>query len=205
MMYSSPCGAWRIAVAVALGLTFLTTAQATLITYKLSGVGTGTLGSSSFTAAPFTITATADTDDITLSSPGVYRVFTLTDEILIMGLAPASFIGRTIVVDNQNIERAGFSDQSANRSVFFVINSQFSSYDLSTSIGPESGTSSGNVFTNFVTTAGLLSFYPATFGTTASFEAITVIPEPTTAFFGAGLIGVVGLTRRRTRSVAKAA
>jgi hypothetical protein len=39
---------------------------------------------------------------------------------------------------------------------------------------------------------------------TASFSAPGPIPEPTTAIFGAGLIGVVGLARRRTRSAAMA-
>ena len=118
-------------------------AQAAPIIYTISSVGSGSLGSNSFNDASFTITATADTSQISLLSAGVFIVPDLSATISISGLGTATFTSATNF-SNENTEAVGINSGPGALDILDVLNPVFETYNLSTSIGPVSGGTGGN-------------------------------------------------------------
>ena len=179
-------------------------AQAAPIEVTISGTGSGTLGSLSFSDAGFTIRTTGDTAarrTIDFFPPEVYDVPMDTAEISIAGLPTATFSLPTRVFVNHGRggpASAGFSrGGSDGTDILNIESSAFATWDLLTNIGPVFDATLGPLSQagNLGTSAGPLTFTAYRNGT---FNAV-VVPEP------AGLIAVAAsalplLLRRRRRS-----
>jgi hypothetical protein len=170
------------------------------IAYTESTTASGSLGSGAFVNESVLLTMTADTATIYDSFGVLYNPGTLT--VKVPGLPTATFTDDMQAVDNPNVPDAGFSDLTIAYAVLFTHNSAFSTYDLTTAIGPLVGTSAFNAGKAFPTTAGRFvvdSVGDTTF--TATTAATTAVPEPSSrALLGtallclalAGLAGVAG-------------
>lgn len=152
------------------------TAQADPVTYILSGTGSGSLGLDSFTNVGFTITSTADTANITESTPGVFDVPDITASIFVTGAGTGDFNLSSLPVGNVDNQQgvAGISSIGENFAILGDQNAQFKSYDLSTSLAPAAGIPIENNGLAFSTTAGdfILSEVSS-----VTFQA-EVVPEP---------------------------
>jgi hypothetical protein len=155
------------------------------ITYEFSATGNGSLGGQPFNNANFTITSTADTYNVTLSAPGIFRVDTDTAVVSVAGIGSGAFSNLTVNVDNQNLGGVGVSDFEQDAAILFVDHDAFLSYDLTTSIGPLSGPPAFNPGFNFPTSNGDFSL---TSVSEVTFRA-TAVPEPASAI----LLGAAGL------------
>ena len=187
---------------LALAASALPAAHAGGITYTVRGVGSGTLDNQAFTNAAFSIVSTADTAAITHPAPGVFFVTDLTSSVTVAGLGTDSFSFNPSNAVNQNtgVNGAGVSDLGQGLAILFVHNPVFAAYDLSTAIGPVSGTPSFNRAATFATTAGDFSLSTVS---SATFTATTAaVPEAsTTVSFGLllalGMGGMVIAKRRK--------
>jgi hypothetical protein len=160
-------------------LAGLCNVQPAEVIYTLSSVGSGRLGTNSFFSAPFTITSTADTSQITHPLTGIFRVPDITATVFVSGIGTATFTIPTINVVNQHntagTPGVGISDPGQGLAILFAFgNPALASYDLSTSLGPITGTPGFNNFASFGTTAGDFLLSSAS---TVTFQAI-VVPEP---------------------------
>jgi hypothetical protein len=180
------------------------TAEANSVVYTLSGTGTGSLGATPFSDVVFTITSTADTANITESQlqpgPPGYYIFVVPDitaTVFVSGLGAATFTIPTHNFDNFNTDIAGISASDLKGDILDINNSAFTSYDLSSSLGPLTGTPLINPGVTFQTTVGDFSLSSISFVT---FQA-DVVPEPSTfAFLGVALFGLV-LWRQRHKTM----
>lgn len=144
------------------------------ITYVFSGPATGTLGATPFTGAQVTITATADTANITtLGGVPTDPCINLTGlTINIAGIGNATAIAPGAFVDVPSLSLWALLSGSCSMSMtdgwLDQINALAASYGLITAIGPTTGTPfiAGSV----ATTSGLLTFatIPLTFQATLS-------------------------------------
>jgi PEP-CTERM motif-containing protein len=183
-------------------------AQAAPISYTISAVGSGSLGTNSFSDVSFTITSTADTSQIDINSPLFPDILVVTNEsatIEISGLGTATFTSTLSDFANQyvgpqwnrTVGAVGVTDISDGYDIIDVQNSAFDTYDLRSSIGPVSGTTFGNAGYPVGTTAG--TFQLNSLPTTATFQAtLQSVPEPATVLLVALGLGVLLIGRRRS-------
>jgi len=148
------------------------------ITYTLSGVGSGSLGGVSFSNSAFTITAFADTSDVTHFLAPVFRVTNSATTISISGVGSGTLLTNSVTLDFQNPNP---SEASAGIFLYYqgprllsVFNSAFQTYELNTSFASHSGNSGIQPAFIFPTTAGDFSLSAVS---SASFAA-SVVPEP---------------------------
>jgi hypothetical protein len=176
-----------------LGLALLSSSIATassVFTYTETVVGSGTFDATAFSRQTVTLTETADTSGIALFSPGVY-ILPGTVTVTVPGIGTGTFTDSMEVFSNQNASDGGFYDLTLPGNVLFNDNAAFATYDLSTPIGPLSGTSFVDTTDTFATTLGNFSF---SFGaSTATFTAVnSAAPEPgTMGLLGIGLAAAV--------------
>src|ERR1700722_4579349 len=170
---TSLCGRILTGIACLIGIS----SMAVPITYTLTDNGEGYVGSYYFNGL-FTITATADTSQITEPSPGVYNVINLSTTIDVPGLGVATFTSPTTTVDNQASQEAGLIDPAQNLDIFFATQiPALGSYALATSLGQVTGRDLFNSGTaSYGTTDGAHSFFSVE-EYEATFQATTV-PEP---------------------------
>ena len=194
-------------LAATLTLTAVSSVHATPVTYTLTGTFTGTLGTTSFTSTPGTITQMGDTSGVTSLGFGSYSNTTGVSSITLQGIGTASFLSPTF---------GAFS--STNSASFFDAMSGFGAslydpmlgpYDLSAPFSDSSSTAILIISSNFLdpdpptesTSLGVLSFTgdngsAATF--TATADTVTATPEPGSfALLGTGLLGAASLARKR--------
>jgi hypothetical protein len=185
----------RFAVVLAAIGIFGGAAWATPITYTESVTGTGMLGATGFTNSLVTVTVLADTSNIVIFSGGVLHSGAGTGTINVAGIGTATLTGPDIeVVLNQTNGNLGVSDLTAGRVVFFTQNAVFDTYDLKSSIGPDSGTALFNLQT---APSSLGGFEFSSVSGNSTFTA-TLAPEPTsTMLLGTGLLALVALSRFR--------
>jgi hypothetical protein len=173
------------------------TVHAETITYTETATISGALNGVFFSNDLLTLTGTADPANITISSGIFFNQLSLSFSVA--GVGGGTFTDTTSVVANPGLTRAGFSDITADLAILFTTdNPVFSTFDLSTSIGPIAGSALFNV-TSFGTTAG--AFLIESSGD-ATFTAVASgVPEPSTwamMILGFAGIGLIGCRRRKT-------
>jgi len=176
-------------------IVFLGNANAVNITFTYEGIGSGTLGGSSFSDAAFTITGMGDTVNRSSFDFGTSKGFSIDDNsasIAISGLGTFNFVTPTRTFVNNTYYGVGFSRaESVGGTDLFYSPSAYAygTWDMLSSIGPISGTGRllqwtptpayGPVNTN----AGVLvfndAFPPATFQATIGSAPIGNIPAET--------------------------
>ncbi len=194
-----PALSWFIAAIVL--LTAGSTTRAALITYTFSGVGNGTIDETAW-SGDFTFVFSGDTANVSGPSGGEYYQYALGGTFSEGSYNATLDANNTIVVNTDpSFPRLGFFNSTVDNSGL-IQNSAFASipYDLSTSIGPITGTGSNllptfnSVGDGFGTTGGqtveLLGMTSLTF-------TAAIVPEPSSVVLLAiGLaIGSAGLLR----------
>jgi hypothetical protein len=190
-------------IIIALFLGIATTMFAGPITLTFSGVATGTLGTTSFTAQPFTVSSTGDTSAVFITPGPDYNLPAIGAVINIGGFSPATFTDATSWLDPQGSGDMIFNDAALNIELlgFTKLFEGLETYQFQTSIGPISGGFPfiPNIFANFqniATSQGLLTI------TTTSdnvFTAVVPTPEPSSTWLTmAGLASVLLLRIKRS-------
>jgi hypothetical protein len=110
------------------GMTF-----AAPITFTFTGNGSGTVNSTPFTNADYTITLKGDTTAIT-NSLNVYHLIT-TATMVIAGVGTATITDPVEIYDNPNVSVLGFAREGG-YTLLGLDNAAFATYALSTSLGP---------------------------------------------------------------------
>src|SRR6476620_818654 len=126
----------RLASVVTSGLLALslTPTHSTPISYSETAPVSGSLGGVSFSDSLLTLTASGNTTNIT-SAGGVFSIL-LPVSFSVAGIGSGTFTDATEVVSNTGVPDAGFSDLGVNRGILFTSDPAFSTYFLSTAIGP---------------------------------------------------------------------
>ena len=182
-----------------LGVALLSSsiASAGLLTYTETVVGSGSFDAISFSGQTVTLTETADTSGITLPGAGVYEL-PGTVTVTVPGIGTGTFTDSMVVFSNQNGNADGGFFDNTNGNLVFNHNAAFATYALATAIGPLSGTSFVDTTGTYATTLGSFSFTSG--ATTATFTAVSAVPEPgTLGLLGIGLAAVVAGRRLLAR------
>ncbi len=195
-----------VIAAVAMALVVqVQSASAGPITYTQIATGSGSLGGTSFTNAVVTITAIADTAGIILSDPSdkFYEVTNESTTVDVAGIGSATFTDTIYTGVVQLFQVAGFHDINS-EDILDTGSPTFSTYNLSTSIGPLAGTTIINPGWSFPTTAGAFIFTSAN-ENDSTFQATlgtAPIPEPSSLIL-AGIAALVGLGLWRSHRVGR--
>jgi hypothetical protein len=189
--------------AVASGLAFSMPARAGMVTYTFNGVGNGTVDSTAW-SGDFTFVFTADTSNIT-SGGGEFFQRNIGGTFTQGSFSATLNADDTVVVNNDpSTPRLGFFNSTFDNGGT-IQNPLFTTYDLSTSFGPITGTGSNLLPTlntlghGFDTTDGhtveLLGITSLTFTATA-------VPEPASVtLFATGLAACALFLHRRRKAV----
>jgi len=168
-----------------------------------SAIGSGSLGSNSFSNSLLTLTATGDTSNV-VNVGGLYVLpgITVAIDVATLGTT-ANLTDKAQVFDNQpGPIYAGIIDTTVLTGglptiILDTFNSAFSSYALTTSIGPIQGTSGGVSGVSFNTNQG--SFVLSSLSNNPTFTAsVASAPEHATpVLLGLGMMALAALKRRR--------
>jgi hypothetical protein len=164
------------------------------IALTFSGDATGTLGTTSFTDASFTVTSTGDTSSVFVT-PGPFENLPAVDATIdITGFSPALFTDATSWVDPEGSGDIIFDDATLNTEIlgFTRLFSGLETYQFQNSIGPVVGGFPfvPNIFENFQdipTSQGLLTI---TMSSNNAFTAV-VTPEPASPWLALASLGAV--------------
>ncbi len=199
-MIPTPRRLFTLAAAAVLALAPVV-AEAQSILFRHDGrAGSGTIGDISFTDRGFSIFASGDIGARQSYSAGFF-IDHLSARIEIEGIGSFDFVTGTRTFVNNASQLVGFSRAGTTGADLFngPFNSAFSSWDMTTDIGPIAGNASLIQWggSPVVTSGGTLVFASST--TAASFTATTnVVPEPSTyALLATGLVSLVVVARRR--------
>ena len=156
----------------------------------------GVLDGTAFTDETVTIVLTGNTSTITHVGGTYYDSGTAT--VSVSGGGTDTFTNAVEVFDDQTTHVAGIADVGG-ALVLDTDNAAFTTYALSTSIGPLGGGSQGNSGTSYATTGGSFKFTsPLNIDHPSDFTA-DLVPEPgTLGLLGSG-IGLLLIRRRAAR------
>lgn len=180
-------------------------AHADDITFTHTGVGSGTIGATSFTGAAFTITDIANTSSVTSFSEGFF-VNDTSASISISGVGTFDFLTPTETFVNNLSELVGFGHGSLGADLYDgPANAAFDTWNMLSSIGAISGTASlfQWTFSPVNTSGGVLAF-PGTQSSETAFTATiataSAVPEPSTFVLMLTMIALVLGMRKRIAS-----
>jgi hypothetical protein len=180
-----------------------TPAVAVPITYTVTDTATGSLNGVAFSNASIVLTMNNNTTNVTNPSSGLFSIVgTIT--VSVNGAAPVTFTDTTRVYIAQLAggEVLGYEDLTQGVDILDTASAQFSTYDLSTAIGPITGSSLAfNPGNSFPTSGGAFILNAA--GNPTFTATIPAVPEPvpepgSLAVFASALAGL-GLVFRRGR------
>ncbi len=193
-----------ILAALALLILGVSPVGATPITYVEQAVATGELGSTAFTDALVTLTYVGDTINIQSSGTGLFGDHKGTATVNVAGIGTATFTDKMIAAVTQNTDgglypyapSAEISDHTSDLLICATSNPIFATYDLSTAIGPISGTALWNGGALFPTTDG--NFLISIISGDATFTATTSpVPIPGALLLLAPGLASVAAVRRK--------
>jgi hypothetical protein len=170
-------------------------ARAGVITYTIEATASGVLGGERFTGAELTITAAAETADISMFFPGVYDAGIDPGEawVTVAGVGTAVLDGRRMYVFvNQEEQLAGFGEAN---DLLDMTNRALAGYDLVGSIGPLRGAAFAGPGW-FPTSLGLLRITRVMGERSGTFTA-TEAAEPAAVWLAA--LGLAGMAVRKRR------
>ncbi len=194
-----------LSLALFLGFT-ATAAFGNPIALTFSGVATGTLGTTSFTDAPFTVTSGGNTSSVFVTPGPIDNLPAIGATIDITGFSPATFTDATSWVDPEGSGDIIFNDATLNTEIlgFTHLFAGLETYQFQNSIAVVGGFPFiPNIFENFQnipTSHGLLTI---TMTSNNAFTAIVATPEPASpwlALTGLGAVVFFGRMRRSTRT-----
>ena len=193
---------YRVLVA-AVGLVALalsgSPAAAVPIQVTITATGSGTIGTTPFNGAAFTLHLSGDTAARRTINPNINDIPLTTALIEIAGVGTAAFTVPTRVFVNRSVfassSAAGFSLESGN-DILNVEGAGFATWDMTTDVGPVFNANPYplNQAQNLPTTLGELDF---TAYSNATFTA-DVVPEPAAAA-GLSVSALAALVARRPR------
>jgi hypothetical protein len=199
----------RLAVLAILGILGAGKVRAAVITITETVTATGSLGGTAYNGL-VTITATGDTNGVVPYGPNLIGFNNTSATVTVEGIATATFTALTLGFVNQSsVPGAGIELGAVNNpnpaDILDVRNPAFSTYNLTSSIGPLTGTPVFEGPSSYATTLGVFSF--TSFLGNATYQAVVTaaVPEPTSLTL-AGIGGVIGVgCARRVRREANAA
>jgi hypothetical protein len=166
---------WKRLALALVSAGFLTSAssrsEAGMITYTETVQATGILGGSFFSNDLLTFTFVGDTTNVTGTPGGLYQNRVGTATVSVNGMT-YTLTSPSEVADDQMGGSASIGEGFA---ILGVQNTAFNAYDLTTSIGPITGSTLFMPGPSFATSGGSLSLFAV--AQTATFQA-SVIPEP---------------------------
>lgn len=180
------------AAAAMLAAGVFASANASPLTYKLTGLFTGSIGGTPVGLGTITWTLTSDTSRLVTLGSGIVKAPALTDTIKVSGFGTLTASGASELLDEPSAGRDAFYITGLGTRIVFGAPALVG-YVPSVSIGPvpvliDSFNAVPTDKGDFIITGARLSF-----------QAIAA-PEPLTlALFGAGLAGL-GVARRRQKA-----
>jgi hypothetical protein len=171
-----------------------TVSEAATIAYTETAQIFGRLNGVPISGKLLTLTAFADTTSIVWNGTCCFFAPTANVTFSVTDVGSGIFTHTVGVVSNTNSGSAGFSDFFANRLILFTTNPAAfgASYDLTTPIGPITGTALYNSGIAFPTTVGdliILSSGNSTF-------TATIVPLPAAFWLLGSALGVLSWLRR---------
>ncbi|OPY13734.1 MAG: hypothetical protein A4E66_00650 [Syntrophus sp. PtaB.Bin001] len=186
------CLALLLAVGLVLGSSLPTFAAP--ITYMEQAIGSGSLDGSSFFDRLVTITFVGDTSTVT-GSAGFFTNSVGTATVSVAGVGSDTLTNAFVFVNQGWTPAAavGFGDNMAGGSILDTLHSAFASYDLTTAIGPQTGSTFYRNDLTFATGSG--TFHLDLAGD-STFTATTVPLPSALLLLGPGLVGLIGIRKR---------
>ena len=193
----------RLLILIAIVLAFLgeERADAQFLTYLESATASGSLGGTPFTSETIYLTASADVSDITFSS-STYTVTNLSAAVDVPGIGTGIFTDSTDMFDYQTNGIAGITGlvNGDPADILDITNPAFTTYNLSTRIGPLSSNEDlSDEDLDFSTSLGNFTITSLVSGS-GTFEAV---PEPSSFGMGAVLLAILLASRWKKFQVAR--
>ena len=170
---------------------------ATPITYTDSFIGSGSLGSTSFTDQLVTLTGVGDTDNVYEYETRIF-VNIVPTTVSIAGGATGTFADPIRFLANQDFSLVGVTDFAVQSGILFTTDDVFAMYDLTTAIGPATGSSNIRSGMSFATSSGAFTMTSVGDSTFTATLAPAAVPEPSSlVLLGTGALGVLGMMKRK--------
>ena len=172
------------------------------IVYTESVTASGTLGSESFTNSLVTLTFVGDSSTVFSVISGFFTNEIGTATVDVASLGSATFAPGVVITDDLAGGHVEFEDaiirDPVDQLMLATFNSAFDIYNLTTSIGPITG-SDGVGSGPYETSQGALDF--SSVGGSSTFTATLATPEPaTTVLVGLGLAGMALFRRSNSKA-----